>query len=283
MPVAFIGLIRASHPEPGAAVTAGSALLAISAGHDASGVATVAATIAASQLAVGWHNDWLDAARDTAAGRTDKPIVTGAISRRAVGIAFGVAVVVTVGLAVLSGPWAALVAAAGLVSCLGYNWPLKSTVLSAIPYIISFAALPAFVVLALPASPTPPWWLLAAGAMLGAGAHFANVLSDLEADARTGVRGLPHRLGARWSAIAAGSLLAAASAMLVFGPAGPPKPVALAGMAAAIAVLLRGGYAQWRAPASRSAFRAVIVAALINVALLVGSGAVITIPPEGVA
>ena len=54
----------------------------------------------------------------------------------------------------------------------------------------------------------------------GAGAHFANVLPDLDDDARTGVRGLPHRLGAARSAVAAAGLLLAATVTLVFGPPG---------------------------------------------------------------
>ena len=44
----------------------------------------------------------------------------------------------------------------------------------------------------------PPWWAtLGLGAMLGVGAHLVNALPDLADDEATGVRGLPHRLGAR--------------------------------------------------------------------------------------
>jgi protoheme IX farnesyltransferase len=269
-----VGLLRSCHPEPGAAVTVGSALLAVSTGRDARGVVVVAAAVAASQLAVGWHNDWLDAERDAQARRTDKPLATGAVSRRAVGIAAVVATIATVPLALLSGPWAGLAATIGLLSSLAYNWPGKFTALSVVPYVISFAALPAFVVLGLPGHPAPPWWLLAAGASLGGGAHFANVLSDLDDDERTGVRGLPHRLGARWSAVAAGVLLAVTSALLVFGP-GSPRPLAMAGLAVAIAVLVVGLGVQWRVPTSKAGFRAVLVAALIDVALLLTAGAVV--------
>ncbi|HEX6873676.1 MAG TPA: UbiA family prenyltransferase [Micromonosporaceae bacterium] len=268
-----IALIRASHPEPGAAVTFGATLLAVSTGRDAAGVVAVAAAVAASQLAVGWHNDWLDADRDTAVGRRDKPIVAAQVSRRTVGLAAVVAAVVAVPLALLSGGWAGLVAAVALLSSLAYNWPLKFTPLSAVPYAISFAALPAFVVLGLPGPPPPPWWLVAAGATLGGGAHFANVLPDLDHDARTGVRGLPHRLGPGWSTAVAATLLAGASGLLVFGPPGPPSRLALAGLGLALAVLVVGGSAQRRWPARRWAFRAVIVAALIDVALLLTAGA----------
>ena len=97
--------------------------------------------------------------------------------------------------------------------------------------------------------------------------------SDLDDDARTGVRGLPHRWGARWSAVAAGVLLVVTSALLVFGP-GSPRPLAVAGLAVAIAVLLVGLGVQWRVPTSKAGFRAVLVAALIDVALLLTAGAV---------
>jgi 4-hydroxybenzoate polyprenyltransferase len=60
--------------------------------------------------------------------------------------------------------------------------------------------------------------VLAGGALLGLAAHFTNTVGDTEADAATGVRGLPQRLGAavslRVSAVlvvlAAVSLLTAA-------------------------------------------------------------------------
>jgi protoheme IX farnesyltransferase len=244
-------------------------------GRDASGVAAVAATVAASQLAVGWHNDWLDAERDAFAGRRDKPVAAGYVSRRVVGISALVAAMGMVALAFLSGFPAALVGIVGMFSALAYNWPLKFTILSVLPYIISFAALPAFIVLGLPEAPTPPLWLLGGGAALGVGAHFANVIPDLDADARTGIQGLPHRLGATWSTVASAVFLAVASALLVFGPTGSPSSWALAGLGVTVAVLLTGVYAQWRVPASRCAFHAVIVAALINIALLLAAGAVV--------
>ena len=99
------------------------------------------------------------------------------------------------------------------------------------PYLVAFGLLPAFVVVALPGHPAPPAWLVGAGALLGGGAHFANVLPDLADDAATGVRGLPHRLGAGRSAAAAAFLLLGATLTLVFGPAGPPS---WAGWAAAV-------------------------------------------------
>ena len=48
------GLARACHPEPTVAVTAVAAGLALAVGHRGGDAALVTATIAASQLAVGW-------------------------------------------------------------------------------------------------------------------------------------------------------------------------------------------------------------------------------------
>lgn len=266
-----LGLLRACHPGPALAVTTGAALLAVGTGRDAAGVAAVALTVGASQLAGGWHNDWVDAPRDVHAGRRDKPLVTGDVPRRAVGYAAAAAAVVTVASGFLSGPRAGLVAMVALCSCLAYNWPLKSTALSVMPYIVSFGALPAFVVLGLPGSPSPPWWLVAAGAAVGISGHLANVLSDLEDDATTGVRGLPHRLGPVWSTVVADAVLAFASVLLVLGPPGPPTTLALAGLGLVVAILLAGAYGQRMRPTSRLAFASVIVAALINVVLLLGA------------
>jgi len=43
------------------------------------------------------------------------------------------------------------------------------------------------------------WWLLPLGALIGVALHLANTLPDIDDDARFGVRGLAHRLGARGS------------------------------------------------------------------------------------
>jgi 4-hydroxybenzoate polyprenyltransferase len=264
-----LGLLKACHPEPTAAVTTVAALLALTSGRGPGGALAVAGAVLSSQLAVGWCNDAIDAVRDAAVGRRDKPIVAGTVSRRTVAVAAAVAAALTVPLALVSGLGPGAVATVGLASALLYNWPLKSTAVSVLPYAVSFAALPAFVVLGVS---RPPWWLVAAGALLGAGAHFANVLPDLDDDARTGVRGLPHRMGGRASAAAAGGLLFAATATLAFGPPGPPSWAGISAFAVAAVVLVVGGYVARRRPASRAAFRSVLVVAVLDVALLMSAG-----------
>jgi protoheme IX farnesyltransferase len=268
-------LVRASHPEPAVAVTAVTALLAWGVGHGPGGIVRVAAAVFASQLAIGWVNDWLDADRDRAAGRTDKPVATGAIGRRTVGI-FGLAATAAcVVLSIFLGWPAGGLMVAALGSALLYDWPLKLTPFSVVPYAVSFGLLPAIVVTARPGSPAPAAWLVAAGALLGAGAHFANALPDLDEDDRTGVRGLPQRLGRTGSVLAAAALLLAATAVLVLGPPGPPSWAGIGAIVAAVVVLPIGWYAGRRAVARGgrpvAVFRAVMVVALIDVVLLVTS------------
>ncbi|WP_406083010.1 UbiA family prenyltransferase [Micromonospora zamorensis] len=274
-----LGLVRASHPEPAAAVTAVSGLLAWGVGHRPTGIVSVVLAVLASQLAVGWTNDALDAERDATVGRTDKPVAAGAVGRRTTAWGAAVAAVACPLLALTTNPTAAFWLTVALVSALLYDWPLKATAFSVVPYAVSFGALPAFVVLALPGQPTPPAWLLVAAACLGAGAHFANVLPDLADDARTGVRGLPHRLGAAGSRIAAAGLLLAATAALVLGPPGPPSAIGVAAVVTAAVVPPLSWYAGRSAVrAGRrpvSAFRAVMLVALIDVVLLVASGRVV--------
>ncbi|MEU8299251.1 UbiA family prenyltransferase [Micromonospora sp. NPDC048909] len=279
MSTRVLGLVKASHPEPAAAVTAVTGLLAAGVGHRPAGIAAVVATVLASQLATGWANDALDADRDVAVGRTDKPIPAGVVGRRTVARAAAVAALATPLLALATTPAAAVWITVALVSALLYDWPLKSTPVSVLPYAVSFGALPAFIVLALPGAPAPPAWLVAAGACLGAGAHFANVLPDLDDDARTGVRGLPHRIGPAGSRAAAAGLLLAATGILVFGPPGPPSGVGLVAVLVAVVVPPLGWYGGRAASrAGRrpvAAFRAVMLVALIDVVLLVTSGRVV--------
>jgi protoheme IX farnesyltransferase len=271
-----VALLKSSHPEPGGAVTVAMTLLAVGAGHRGWSILGVAAAVGATQLAVGWVNDWLDADRDRVAGRTDKPVAAGAVDRRTVGLAGLLSALAVPVLGLPFGPAATVCITLVGIFALLYDWPLKSTAFSIVPYLVAFGLLPAFVVVALPGHPAPPVWLVAAGSLLGGGAHFANVLPDLADDAATGVRGLPHRIGPAWSQVVAAALLLAATLTLVFGPAGPPSWAGLAAAGAAVVVLPLGWYATRRARGRPVAmFRAVIAVALIDILLLVFSGRVV--------
>jgi 4-hydroxybenzoate polyprenyltransferase len=262
------GLVRACHPDACAAVTAVATLLAVAVGRDAAGTVLVGVAVLTGQFCVGWTNDYLDANRDVAAKRTDKPVASGAVGRTTVGGSALVAGIACVPLSLAVGPLAGGLHLIAVALGLAYDVGLKATVASVVPYLLSFALLPVFAVLG--PSPHPPWWLPVAGALLGGGAHFANVLPDLTEDAATGVRGLPHRIGAAGSRWAAVVLLLAASVVLVLGPTGHlAARVALAG---ASLVVLAAGLVAGRRPGSRVVFQAVLVVALLDVAQLVLAG-----------
>jgi 4-hydroxybenzoate polyprenyltransferase len=264
------GLVRACHAPPTLTVTVVITAFAIVAGRGA-GSAWVAAAVLCGQLSVGWSNDYLDRARDEAANRSDKPIPSGDLPARVVAIGAVLALVADIPLSLASGWRAGLVHLAGVAAAWGYNLGLKSTWLSALPYAIGFGALPAFVVLGLPGHPAPPAWLVVAGVLLGVGAHFANVLPDMDDDIALGVRGLPHRLGPKRSVLVAGVLLFAASVVLAFGPKSGPGVAGVIGIIGA-GLLLAIGWAASRRPASRLPFQIALAVAVLDVALLLARG-----------
>jgi len=263
--VATVGaLVRACHPAPTAAVTALAALLAVAAGHGRGRVAVVGLAVLLGQLSIGWCNDLVDAERDRRVGRRGKPTVTGELPLPTLRWALIVATVMCVLVSALLGPWAGAVHLGLLVgSGWVYNVRLKRTVFSWLPYLVAFGSLPAVAWAALDPPQPPPVWTVAVGALLGVGAHLVNVLPDLDDDAATGIRGLPHRLGARVTTVLAVAVLMAGSVVAVLGPAGDTPAWAwlvLAGIVTlAVLALVRGG----RAP-----FRAALVIALANVVVL---------------
>jgi 4-hydroxybenzoate polyprenyltransferase len=223
------------------------------------------------QLSVGLSNDWIDAERDTAVGRTDKPIATGQIRASTVRTAAFLAAIAAIALTVPLGWPATLAHAVFIVSAWGYNLGLKSTVFSVAPYIVSFGLLPLIVTLS---REHPTWasgWALAAGSLLGIAAHFANVLPDLEDDHATGVRGLPHRVGPRTTGLVIAIALAGASASIVLGP-GPALWYLYAGLALSTALAIACAALVIGRRSTRLIFRLIIVGALIDVMLLVLSG-----------
>ncbi len=264
-----VALIRAAHLQPVVAVTAVSVALAVSVGRELSGALVVGVAVLAGQLSVGWSNDYFD--RDRSANRRDKPIVTGAISARAVGAAALIALIACVPLSLLSGWRAAVVHLGAVGAAWAYNAALKRTVLSAVPYLLAFAALPVFVTLGLPGHPWPKWWAILAAALLGAGAHFINTVADTAADAVTGVHGLPQRIGPRASALVGALLMVAAIGVMALGaPSGDEVGAGLLVMALVGAVVAAVAATTGSA---RLAWSITLATALIGAAALIAQGA----------
>lgn len=272
-PGAARALALACHPVPTAAVTLLAGSLAVAVDLAPGRVLLVALAVLAGQLSIGWSNDAVDADRDRASGRADKPLAQGGVGRRTVAVAGLVALGVTIVLSLALGWLPGLVHLLFVACGWAYNLGLKRTAWSWLPYAVGFAALPSSVALARPDGPAPPWWLAVAGALLGVGAHLVNVLPDLADDLATGVLGWPHRLGRARSAAAAAGSLVLASALLVVAPPGPPPVVAVALLVVAVACATWVAVAGRRATAGRGLLLGAVGVAAVDVVLLVvGAG-----------
>lgn len=267
-------LLAAAHGGPAIVVTLVTLALALTSGLEGGRAALVTAMILLQQLSIGWSNDALDAARDTADGRRDKPIARGDLDARLV---LALAVAAALGALALSlalGPAAAIAHAVFLASGWAYNAGLKRGVLATACYAVGFGSLPLIITLAAPEPRGAAWWAIAMGALLGVAAHFANVLPDLEDDARHGIRALPHRVGARASGLIALASLAGAALLGVVGPT-RVTPLSIVGAVAGVVLLVVGAALVRRAPRSRGLFRVIMAAALAAVVSLAGAGALI--------
>ena len=273
---AALALWRSTHPGPTLVVTALSLGLGIAAGLDAWRIVVLVVSVFFGQLSIGISNDAIDSDRDRRVGRTDKPIARGEVSLRAAWVAAIASLVAALALSGWLGGGTLVAHGILIASAWAYNAGLKSTAISIVPFLVSFGLFPSVATLSAPTPAPAAWWATLAGAVLGAAVHLTNVLPDLDDDRETGVRGFPHRIGARWSAaLAAVGILVGAGAV-VWGSAGGdiarvrPLSWVLAAIVVAAAVATIA-LAVRRAP-GRVLFRLVMGAALVLALQLVLSG-----------
>jgi len=201
----IVGLLRASHFGPTVLVVSLAFALSVPK-FSIQDAAEIALAIFFGQLCVGWTNDLVDFPGDQTALRTEKPLVVGTISMEMLRVGIPIALALA---AILSffGPLGlsgGAIHLLGLLSATAYNLRLKSTVFSAIPYIVSFGALPWAIYVA--AGSTPPAWLVIALVLFTCAFHFFNVLKDLESDRSLQIMSLPQVLG-RGKSISFGGFL----------------------------------------------------------------------------
>ncbi|TXK09776.1 UbiA family prenyltransferase [Microbacterium hatanonis] len=269
-----------THPGPALVVTALSLALGIATGLDAARIALLVASVLCNQISVGLSNDAIDASRDRAVGRTDKPIAAGVVSvQLALGVAVG-AVVASLALSAVLGFGMLAGQALMIAGAWAYNAGLKSSVFSLAPFLVSFGVFPSLATLSAPAPTLAPFWAAIAGAALGAAVHLTNVLPDLDDDRATGVRGFPHRIGPRASALlAVGGLFLGAAAVLLGPVDGDLGRIAWPGWlfaAAVVVVAVATGVRALVRPPDRTVFRLVMLAALLLAAQLVATGSALS-------
>ncbi len=257
----------ATHPGPTLVVTTLSLALGVAAGLEPWRLVLLVVAVFAGQVSVGLSNDAIDAARDVAVGRTDKPVARGALTpERALAVAVA-SLILALALSVPLGPGLVAAHAIALASAWAYNAGLKSTPLSIAPFLVSFGLFPSFAPLAQPDAALAAPWASLAGAALGAAVHLTNVVRDLDDDRATGVRGLPHRLGARISVVAAAAGIVLGAVAVFAGSGG-----GVVGASFFVAVILVAAATIALAlsrPAGRAVFQLTMLAALLLAAQLV--------------
>lgn len=265
-----------THPGPTLVVSILALVLGVAVGLEPWRLTLLTLAVFCGQLSIGLSNDAIDAPRDRAVGRTDKPIARGDISERlAWGWAIGT-VVAALAFSSALGPGMLAAHAIFLASAWAYNAGLKSTVFSIAPFLISFGIFPSLVTLAAAQPRVAAPWAWVAGAALGAAVHLTNVLPDLDDDERTGVRGLPHRIGPRASAVvAAVGIILGAVAVLLGSAGGDVAAVSIVSwifFGAVVIVAVGTAVLAVVRPPSRTLFRLVMLAALLLAAQLAATG-----------
>ena len=264
VPTRLRALVDACHPGPTATVSVVVAALSAAAGRDPLGVLLTGLATLTGQLSVGWCNDANDADRDVRAGRADKPLVRGDVTARTLWVAAAAALTASVALSyVAAGPVGGSAHVVAVLSAWTYNLLLKTTVLSALPYAVSFGLVPAFVTYGLTPPVAPASWLVAACVLLGVGAHLANAIPDVTSDERVDAGGLVVAIGVRRaSVIALGCVVGALALLAVHLDLAPWMSVGLVLVvsAGAVMVAVRGE--------GSALFRYVLVVAVLAVLLL---------------
>lgn len=265
-----------THPGPTVVVTGLALALGVAVELEPWRLVLLTLAVFAGQVSIGISNDAIDAPRDRAVGRADKPIARGDVSERAAWVAAIGALAVALALSAPLGLGMLAAHAIFLASAWAYNAGLKSTPFSIVPFLVSFGIFPSLATLSAPDPGVAAPWAWIAGAALGAAVHLTNVLPDLEDDRATGVRGLPHRIGARASAVVAAAGIVAGAVAVLLGAAGGDLaavlPLAWVFFVAVVAVAVATAVLALVRPPTRALFRLVMLAALLLAAQLVATG-----------
>jgi 4-hydroxybenzoate polyprenyltransferase len=193
-------IVRLVHPGPAIAVIVLGgvlgAVLQTQAGRplaDARLLLTVVA-VAGSQVLTGALNDWADRARD-AVVQPSKPIPSGLVMPRTALILAAAGASVQLAASIPLGPAALAFGLVASASAVAYDLWLSRQPASAIPYVVSFSALPLWIASGVGVSPERVAVASLVAGPFAAAAHLANAVRDFDADARVGARNLAQVLG----------------------------------------------------------------------------------------
>ncbi len=199
-----VTLAQAAHPRQGAATAVVLAAAALASGRPFGEAAIVLATVLVGQSILGWHNDLVDRERDAAHDTAGKPIAQGRLDPGTAWYALIVAVLLVIPLSISVGVTAGIYYLASLVVGLLGNVVLRRGRLSFVPWMVSFALLPAYLShggYGGNAEGDPPQVAMVLGAaLLGLGVHFLRAIWGLVEDDIDGWTYYPLVLGRRLGA-----------------------------------------------------------------------------------
>lgn len=200
-----VTLLRASHPKQALLFTAVAVMAAALAGRSTRELGLVAATVVVGQVILGWHNDLVDATRDRAHARDDKPVAAGLLDPSTLAFSIAVAVLLVIPLSIANGLAAGLTHLAILaIAMAGNAGLLRRGRFSYLPWMATFGLFPAFLSYGGwggdGAGGAPTIAITVAAALLGIGVHVLCAMPGLVNDNKDGFASFPLTLALRTGA-----------------------------------------------------------------------------------
>ncbi len=191
-------LLGCTHPRQTLLIAVLVAVAALVSGRPLRESLVAGAAVLVVQAVLGIVNDVGDSERDAASGATGNPVADGRIPAGNATFAAVCLAIVSIPLSLQNGTAAGAALLLTLVSGFLYERALRRTVLSWLPWAVSFGLLPAFLSYGgwgggVHGDP-PTLAMTGLAALLGIGVHFLTALPDLVADNKTGMRHLPLRI-----------------------------------------------------------------------------------------
>jgi 4-hydroxybenzoate polyprenyltransferase len=197
-------VVRAAHPKQALVTAAGVAAAAALAGRPTRELGLVFVTVLVGQTIVGWHNDLVDRARDTANETPRKPVAEGLLEPGTLWFLIACAALLVVPLSIANGVTAGSAYLLALAVSLMGNVVFRKGWLSWLTWAVSFGLYPAFLSYGGWGGATvgepPEISITVLAALLGVCVHFLRALPGLVADNRDGYRHVPLRIALRTGA-----------------------------------------------------------------------------------
>jgi 4-hydroxybenzoate polyprenyltransferase len=190
----FLALTKATHWPQALSMVILAAASSFYLGQHGLQLLFVLIAVTAGQASVGWVNDYVDANVDRELNRAHKPSVKHSLDRKSLKLPIYFALVTLVPFSFLAAGWiGGLAHILAVGSAQVYNLYLSRTVMSWLPYAVSFSLLPVFVYQT--AESWPTWQIIIMATLVGVIAHLFNALPDLSIDRKARLGGLVVSLG----------------------------------------------------------------------------------------